>query len=621
MFKITQDILSTTDTIVVKFTRDFTLPTNYADRLGFDVIFNVIEIEKVIREYWKEIIFIDLRSTKASASMKELISYVKEENDICYKVLRIESSNKTHWSQLDQLIRKEKNNRLVTFFFKTETEEFILPSSFLEYGNKSVIIGSVDLLVKNESLPRNIVRAPFFNEFRQLTQYNMLHLVVPTLSSDPEYQKYVSEISSIVAFFYYSLNIFKRPASMSRQEYRKILKSNFMSAKERDFRGFKPINENQTKASLTNNCTNIVCEPGFRKVFGSITSTLWDEEVGHFCQPCPKDEFKSTCGDDPCQSCHTFFIPNANRTTCINPLKAVYLEANSLIGAIIITLCVFGAFLPIFTFCIFLKNRESPVVKLSDATLSLLHLSFLATTSIVLPLVYFDQPNQGKCMSRLGVIVLLYNNSVSFIFIKCMKVLDAFTSDKQVTGRDVQRTSRQQILIFMVNAFLGSCILTVLLKGKLPVVLSTINIEQKQQIFYCNNSIQFNVLIAFAICLHLACSYRAYQYRHLPGYLSETTSIAIGSFAVTISFVVMYPISHFQKSQLGVTVVQVLFVAGNNILMYLFMYGYRMYMIIFRPKKNTKHYARQLQLQAAQERAGGTINFLTIGATTKSSTL
>ena len=608
MFKITQDILSTTDIIIVKFTRDIILPTTYADRLGFDVISNLMKIEKLIREYWNEIILIDLQFSKASVCMEKIISFLKEERNICYKVLRIDPSDYGHLKQLDALISNEKNDRLVTFFFETKSEEFHIPSSFLDY-NKSIIIGSVDVLVKNESLPRNIVRAPFVNVFRLLSQYSFLEQVEPSLTLDPDYQKFKFEINSLVAYFFFALDYIKRPLSMSQQEYRAILKSNLASTKESDFLGFEPINENRTKESLTNNCTDIVCEPGFRKVFGVVTSSLWDEEVGYSCQRCPEDKFKSTYGDGPCQSCQTFFIPNANRTKCINPSKLVYLEPNRRIGTIIIALCVLGAFLPVFTIFIFLKNRKSPIVRLSDSTFSLLHLCVLATTSIVLPLLYFDEPTEVKCVARLGIIVLFYNNSVSFILIKSMKLLNAFSSGVRTTGRDVQRTLMQQASIIVINTFLGLSILAILLYRKLPEVLSTLNIEQKQQIFYCDNNLHFSVLIAYTICLHLACSYRAYQYRNLPGYLSEATSIAIGSFAVTISFTVMYPISHFQKNQLDVSVVQILFVAGNNLLIYLFMYGYKMYLIIFQPRKNTKVYFRRLQMQAAKERSHLAVSF------------
>ena len=36
MFRMTQNILSTTDTMVIKFTKDFTLTTFYDDMIGFD---------------------------------------------------------------------------------------------------------------------------------------------------------------------------------------------------------------------------------------------------------------------------------------------------------------------------------------------------------------------------------------------------------------------------------------------------------------------------------------------------------------------------------------------------------------------------------------------------------
>ena len=279
MFKITQDILSTTDIIIVKFTRDIILPTTYADRLGFDVISNLMKIEKLIREYWNEIILIDLQFSKASVCMEKIISFLKEERNICYKVLRIDPSDYGHLKQLDALISNEKNDRLVTFFFETKSEEFHIPSSFLDY-NKSIIIGSVDILVKNESLPRNVVLAPFVNVFRQLSQYSFLEQVEPSLTLDPDYQNFKFEINSMVAYFYFALDYIKRPLSMSQHEYRDILKSNLASTKESDFLGFEPVNFNRTKESLTNNCTDIVCEPGFRKVFGVVTSSLWHEEVG-----------------------------------------------------------------------------------------------------------------------------------------------------------------------------------------------------------------------------------------------------------------------------------------------------------------------------------------------------
>ena len=113
-----------------------------------------------------------------------------------------------------------------------------------------------------------------------------------------------------------------------------------------------------------------------------------------------------------------------------------------------------------------------------------------------------------------------------------------------------------------------------------------------------------NIVGSCLLIIIQLCSFiQAFRCRKLPSHLSEAINIVYGSFIVTVSLCVMFPIYFYQKNDENGELVQALVLSGNNLILLLFMYGKKIYIILFCPQKNTKKYFRGKQLQEMRKNA------------------
>lgn len=610
MFTVLMSVLSITDIMIIKFSQDIELPAYYTERLDFDIVFPTIGIENVINAYWKEVVFVEIKSDNKPSflSLENLIINLEKTGQICLKILSFNGTKQAN-RRLQHLLNQDQNKKIVLFLVPEE-EDFEIPDPIITL-NKSIIISSIDASPFNVSKINkpSAIFARFFSYFRRIVNYGMSSSYeIPACpeSYAKEYDRL--QVLSIYSFLYYiSMQQFFEEGLViqDKGEYRNLIKKNLMELRNNDFKGFTSQSESDFKVnSLKNKCNQVKCPPGFEKHFGRNLDTVWDREISYFCIPCPGNTYKAVYGDGPCRTCHSFFIPSSDKVRCVDPLLPSYLELNRDISIAIIFVCVSGALLSLIFLGVYWRYWKTPVVKTSDAYLSCLHLMIIASTFIILPILYVGVPTTVKCTSRLFIVVLFYNNNINMILTKSLKLIDAFAMKTKVTDSKILKTFIKQMSILLINTGIGLLTISIMIQETTPMKAELINLKKGQREQFCNTGTQLNILIAFSICLHLACLYRAYQCRKLPGYLNEATSMVYASFICTVSLGVMYPIYYFQKNPIDSQLVHLVVLSGNNLLTLLFVYSYKIYLIIFRPQQNTKRFLRQLQLQEIQKNTG-----------------
>ena len=126
-----------------------------------------------------------------------------------------------------------------------------------------------------------------------------------------------------------------------------------------------------TQYARKTTCKEISCGPGRYKVYGEIAGGY-----GYRCDLCPVNHYKSTVGDDGCTPCRgQFSIDNGYRTKCIDPYKNIHPNILSMtLFQIILVFSSLGILTSIATICVFVRKRNTPVIKISDFKMSVLHL-------------------------------------------------------------------------------------------------------------------------------------------------------------------------------------------------------------------------------------------------------
>ena len=110
--------------------------------------------------------------------------------------------------------------------------------------------------------------------------------------------------------------------------------------------------------------------------------------------------YKDVEGNTPCKKCSGFYKTNFERTTCFDPYQDQYIKMDQW-DVILTSLFVYILILLIiFTMIIFVKLRETPIVKNANRMATCFQLSahlILATAPQVL---FIEKPSTLKCVFR-----------------------------------------------------------------------------------------------------------------------------------------------------------------------------------------------------------------------------
>ena len=367
------------------------------------------------------------------------------------------------------------------------------------------------------------------------------------------------------------------------------------------------VNQIRKEGYAESKCSsiNIRCHPGHFKTFGKLpkTKTKWNLEYGYYCQKCADGYVKENFGDGSCYKCQGYRIPNANQTRCIDPFRDNFEWFDSTAGLIATILASVGCLATIFIVAVFVHNRDTPCVKISDKMISFSHLAIILLSYVVLPVLHFWKPSTTVCASRPLSVAALYSLNVSIISVKSNKLVNAFLSKTRASGNEALKTTLTQLFVVVINFIIGISLCVIMFEQTRPASNDRLDFKSYQRLIYCNTDSHTSVVIGFMICVQLACFVQAFRCRNLPGYINEAMSITYATFITTVSFLVMYPIQFSRKNPQDGSKVQVLTLLGNTTVFFIFMYGKKTYFMLFQSHKNTTQFFRGKQMQAMEMKA------------------
>ncbi|OCT68926.1 hypothetical protein XELAEV_18040234mg [Xenopus laevis] len=345
--------------------------------------------------------------------------------------------------------------------------------------------------------------------------------------------------------------------------------------------GDKSINGLMQTQIPSSSCSTS-CLPGYRKA-----SVEGKQVCCYECVQCSEGEISSLPDMENCLRCPEDQWSNESRDKCI--MRTIdFLSYKDLLGVALTTTALVMCFCTGAVFCIFLKYKNSPIVKANNQLLSFI-LLFSLILCILCSLLFIGRPTKVTCLLRQTSFGIIFALCISSILGKTITVIVAFNATRPGSRLRNYVGTRVPKYILML------CILPEILICGLWILISPpfldydSHSETGKIILQCNegSSCAFYIMVGYIALLAFVSFFVAYLARKLPDIYNEAQYITFSMLlfcSVWISFILAY-VSTKGKYLAAVEIFAIL-ISSAGILCLIFIP--KCYIIFFKPSVSTR---------------------------------
>ncbi|XP_044140059.1 extracellular calcium-sensing receptor [Bufo gargarizans] len=326
------------------------------------------------------------------------------------------------------------------------------------------------------------------------------------------------------------------------------------------------------------NCSRI-CQEGTRKgiIEGEPTCCF-------SCEDCPDGEYSDETDASACEKCATDYWSNENHTSCIAK-EIEFLSWTEPFGIALTLFAIQGICLTSFVFSVFIKFRNTPIVKATNRELSYL-LLFSLLCCFSSSLFFIGEPEDWTCQLRQPAFGISFVLCISCILVKTNRILLVFEAKIPTSFQRKWWGLNLQFLLVFLCTFVQIVTCIIWLYSAPPK--SAKNHEDEIIFVICNEGslMALGFLISYICLLAAICFFFAFKARKLPENFNEAKFITFSMlifFIVWISFIPAY-VSTYGKY---VSAVEVIAILASSFGLLTCIFFNKVYIILFKPSRNT----------------------------------
>ncbi|XP_069086054.1 vomeronasal type-2 receptor 26-like, partial [Pleurodeles waltl] len=147
-----------------------------------------------------------------------------------------------------------------------------------------------------------------------------------------------------------------------------------------------------------------------------------------YCVPCADGEFSNRTDMENCMQCPEDQWPNAKKDGC-NKRVIVFLSYSDTLGVMLFTVAIIFSAVTVVVLGIFLRHRDTPIVKANNRDLSYTLLTALIL-AFLCSLLFIGRPATWTCLIQQAAFGIIFTVAVSCVLAKTITVVIAFNATR-----------------------------------------------------------------------------------------------------------------------------------------------------------------------------------------------